>query len=134
MPFLRLTLDRTPSAETQRRLAEALTELTAAVLGKNYSLTSLAIDVIAPGAWTIGAETLAERRQATAYLEVKVTAGTNTATEKEAFIERAFQALQEILGQPLAPASYIVIDEIAADSWGFQGRTQASRRAVAVAA
>jgi 4-oxalocrotonate tautomerase len=126
MPFLRLTLDRSPTTETQRRLAEAITELTAAVLGKNYSLTSLAIDVIAPGAWTIGAETMAERGQATAYLDVKVTAGTNTAEEKEAFIERAFHALQDILG-PLAPATYIVIDEIPAESWGYQGRTAARR-------
>ena len=132
MPFLRLTLDRPPSADTRRHLAEALTELTAAVLGKNYSLTALAIDVIAPDAWTIGAETLAERRQATAYLDVKVTAGTNSVAEKAAFIERAFDALHTILG-PLAPATYIVIDEIPAESWSYGGRSQAARRAPAAA-
>ena len=79
MPFLRLTLDREPTVEDRRRLAEALTELTAAVLGKNYSLTALTIDVVPSTRWTIAAETLAESRMANAHLDVKVTAGTNTA-------------------------------------------------------
>ena len=133
MPFLRLTLDREPSAEDQRRLADVLTELTAAVLGKNYSLTALAIDVVPAARWTIAAETLAERKLRSAHLDVKVTAGTNTAAEKADFIERAQAALETVLG-PLAPASYIVIDELPAGSWGYGGRTQAARRAPATIA
>lgn len=132
MPFLRLTLDREPPVEDRRRLAEALTELTAAVLGKNYSLTALAIDVVPSTRWTIAAETVAESRMANAHLDVKVTAGTNTAAEKADFIERAHAALGAVLG-PLAPASYIVIDELPAESWGYGGRTQAARRAALTA-
>ena len=128
MPFLRLTLDREPSADDRGMIAAALTELTAAVLGKNYSLTALAIDVVPADRWTIAAETLAERKQTGAHLDVKVTAGTNTAAEKADFIERAYAALETVLG-PLAPASYIVIDELPAESWGYGGRTQAARRA-----
>ena len=101
MPFLRLTLDRAPSTDDRRRLADALTELTAAVLGKDYSLTALAIEVIPSAHWTIAAETLVERKQASAHLDVKVTAGTNTAAEKADFIERAYRALETVLG-PLA--------------------------------
>ncbi len=98
------------------------------MLGKNYSLTALAIDVVPSARWTIAAETLAERRIASAHLDVKVTAGTNTAAEKAEFIERAHAALGAVLG-PMAPASYIVIDELPAESWGYGGRTQAARRA-----
>ena len=130
MPFLRLTLDREPSVEDHRRLADALTELTAAVLGKNYSLTALAVDVLPATRWTIAGETLAEGQRRSAHLDVKVTAGTNTAAEKATFIERAHAALEAILG-PLAPASYIVLDELPADSWGYAGRTQAARRTAA---
>ena len=98
------------------------------MLGKNYSLTALAIDVVPSARWTIAAETLAERRIASVHLDVKVTAGTNSAAEKADFIERAYAALEAVLGL-LAPASYIVIDELPAESWGYGGRTQAARRA-----
>jgi len=133
MPFLRLTLDRELPAADRTRLAVVLTELTAAVLGKNYSLTALAIDVVPASHWTIAAESLAERRAASAHLDVKVTAGTNTAQEKAAFIEGAHAALESVLGA-LAPATYIVIDELPADAWGYSGRTQAARRSLEASA
>lgn len=131
MPFLRLTLNRAPDAAQREALAATLTELVAAVLGKSHRLAALAIEVVPD--WWIGAAPLAARDAVTALLEVKVTRGTNSAEEKAAFIERAWDALRELLG-PLETASYIVIDEVPAESWGYAGRTQQARRTPAEAA
>ena len=46
---------------------------------------------------------------------------TDTATE-----DRLEAALDELLG-PLHPASYIIVTDIAADSWGYAGETQELR-------
>jgi 4-oxalocrotonate tautomerase len=70
---------------------------------------------------------MAARGQSTAQLQIQITAGTNTAAEKAAFIAAAFEELGTLLGG-LHPASYVVVDEIAADAWGYGGRTQAARR------
>lgn len=65
----------------------------------------------------------------TAFLEISVTEGTNTAQEKEAFIAAAFEELQHQLGhgQLLAPASYVIVREVSATNWGYGGQTQATR-------
>ena len=57
----------------------------------------------------------------------------NTDAEKAAFIGAAFEALGAALG-PIAPASYVVVEEIDAAAWGYGGRTQAARRTDALAA
>jgi 4-oxalocrotonate tautomerase len=60
------------------------------------------------------------------FLEVKVTAGTNIKNEKARYIAAVFEALQSLLGN-LHPACYIVIHEVPADAWGYQGQTQEAR-------
>ncbi len=60
------------------------------------------------------------------FLEVRVTEGTNTSDEKADYVHRVFTALEQVLG-PLHPASYVVIHEVRADAWGYQGATQAYR-------
>ncbi|UUZ69802.1 tautomerase family protein [Polaromonas sp. P2-4] len=66
----------------------------------------------------------------TAFLEISITAGTNTPQEKAAFIAAAFEELQRQLGagQPLEPASYVIVREVPATDWGYGGQTQAARR------
>ncbi len=62
----------------------------------------------------------------TFYLDIKITEGTNTKNEKAAYIKQIFEGMEVILGQ-VASASYIVIHEVRADSWGYQGETQEFR-------
>jgi 4-oxalocrotonate tautomerase len=52
--------------------------------------------------------------------------GTNTKDEKEAFIGRIFDAMAELLGA-LHEESYVHVDEVAADAYGFSGLTQERR-------
>ncbi|MCX7206460.1 MAG: tautomerase family protein [Proteobacteria bacterium] len=69
---------------------------------------------------------LDEHSASSFYLNIKITAGSNTQEEKAHYIACVYQAIEEIIG-PLARASYIVIDEVPGDARGYQGQTQAFR-------
>jgi len=130
MPTLQLKITPPQPAERLQVLARRLTELTANVLGKRPEVTAVVIEELWPGRWFIagrGAGT------ATALLEIRITQGTNSAEEKQTFVQAAYEELWQQLG-PLAEASYVVITETPADNWGYGGRTQAQRRQQAVAA
>ena len=62
-----------------------------------------------------------------AFLEATVTAGANTDDEKAAFIAAAEAMLRDALGRLDAPV-YVIVQEIPATDWGYDGRTQAARR------
>ncbi len=126
MPILNVKLCAAPSADISGRVAAALTDLTVDILGKKRELTAVAVDQVSPSDWFIGGAPLSAGALATFHLAIKITEGTNTKDEKARYVERAFAAVEGILG-PLAPASYIVIDDVRADSWGYQGRTQEER-------
>lgn len=131
MPFLHLQLATAPGIEADdATLARVLTRLTGQILHKRPEVTALRIDRVSPDAWFIGALPLAPRLQATLQLRIAVTAGTNSADEKARYIAAVFEELGTLLGG-LHPASYVIVDELAADAWGYGGRTQAARKAQA---
>ena len=123
MPFLRLTIHPLPSAEDCARLAGRLTALMADALGKRADLTSVLVEAPGPGLWTIGGTAATS----TAVLVAHVTAGTNSAEQKDAFIAAAHAALLEAV-PALAPVAYVMVRELPADAWGYDGRTQAARQ------
>ena len=126
MPYLNLNVSSTLNPHKRAEVATLLTSLTADVLGKKRELTAVAISTTTTQDWYIGAQPLTESHQASFYLEIKVTEGTNTKNEKAAYVEQVFQGMSAILGE-LAPASYVVIHEVHADSWGYAGQTQEFR-------
>lgn len=69
---------------------------------------------------------MSDQHAVTFYLGIKVTEGTNTKAEKARYVKEVFSDFESIMG-PITPASYIVIHDIRADSWGFQGKTQKYR-------
>jgi 4-oxalocrotonate tautomerase len=122
MPFARLTLIPAPSSEDADRLAVGLTDLIARDLNKRRELTSVIIETPAKFYWAIGAE----EKEAAAHLEACVTAGTNSDSQKQMFVSNAMSLLREI--QPsLHSATYVVVKELPASDWGFDGITQANR-------
>ena len=127
MPTLHLKVSPLQNPPRYRALASALTELTALHLGKRAEVTAVMIDDIPAARWHIGGRDVSGP---TAFLEISVTAGTNTSAEKQAFIAAAFAELQKQLGQgqPLEPASYVIVRELPATDWGYGGQTQAARR------
>ncbi|MEN8250447.1 MAG: tautomerase family protein, partial [Bacteroidota bacterium] len=62
------------------------------------------------------------------YVDIKVTEGTNTEEQKSDMIEKTVSMLKEVVGV-VQEACYVVIDDIPAHSWGYNGKTQASRAA-----
>ncbi|MCB2041420.1 MAG: tautomerase family protein [Burkholderiaceae bacterium] len=125
MPYLNLNLPIAPSSDVSAKAAQVLTQLTADLLGKKPELTAVAITATPRDAWYIGGRAL-PAGQSSFYLDIKVTEGTNTKNEKARYVEAVFDAMTALLGE-LAPASYVVIDEVRADAWGYSGQTQEYR-------
>ncbi len=123
MPMITLQLSRPLDAETRLAVTRAVTDLTAEVLGKKRELTALAMGHVEH--WSVGAEAVGGALTAF-HLDVRITAGTNTKPEKANYVSAVWQALDELIG-PLHPASYIVVSDLAADSWGYAGETQELR-------
>lgn len=132
MPTLQLQVSPLQNPSRYRALASAFTRITADTLGKRPEVTAVVIDDIPAARWHVGGTDV---QGPTALLEISITQGTNTAQEKAAFIAAAFAELQEQLGagQPLEPASYVIVREVPGSDWGYGGQTQAARRVAAAA-
>lgn len=126
MPYLNLRIAGEASSETAQQLVSVLMRNTTSLLGKKPEVTSIAVDFVQPEFWFVGGSAMASQAGTTFYLDIKITQGTNTKAQKAAYIENVFSEMEAVLG-PISAASYIVIDDIGADSWGFQGRTQEHR-------
>ncbi len=126
MPYLNVKICAEQSQETTRKVVTFLTEHTATLLGKKTELISVVIEYLSPTRWAIGGKTLAEQGKATFYLDVKITDGTNLKHEKAAYIQKVYAEFEAVLGQ-LNPASYIVLHDVRADAWGYEGATQEFR-------
>ena len=129
MPILNLSVSPLQNPERYQTLAAAMTRLTVDLLGKRPEVTAVKVEDLPAGQWFVGGRPVEEP---TAYLEISVTQGTNTAAEKGAFVEQAFAELQRQLAPAgrLAPASYVVVREVPATDWGYGGQTQRARQRV----
>jgi 4-oxalocrotonate tautomerase len=127
MPVLKLKTAPLLDPRDYPTLAAALTHLTARTLGKQAEVTAVLIEDLPAAAWHVGGRPV---QRPTALLEIDITAGTNTAEQKAAFVAAAFDELQRRLGTSVGfePASYIVVRELPATDWGHGGHTQQVRR------
>ena len=127
MPTLTLKIAPLQNPERYASLARALTQITARTLGKRPEVTAVVIEDMAQAQWYVGGRPV---EHATALLEISITKGTNTPIEKEAFIEAAYAELQRQLGSggALEEASYVIVRELPATDWGYDGITQWERK------
>ena len=128
MPTLQLKITPPQPAERLQVLAKRLTDLTVQILGKRREVTAVVVEELWPGRWFIGGRNPGE---AAALLEIRVTEGTNSVEEKQAFVQAAYEELWQQIG-PLAEASYVVVQEVQATDWGYGGKTQAQRTSLSV--
>jgi 4-oxalocrotonate tautomerase len=126
MPYLHLQFGRTISTAQKRNLARRSTDLIAAILHKRAEVTAVRIACAADDGWHIGGEPVAAGLTP-AHGTLYITAGTNTPAEKAEIILALHRLLAETCG-PLPEASYLVIHEMPAGNWGYDGRTQAARQ------
>jgi 4-oxalocrotonate tautomerase len=125
MPFVRITTRPALPADARVQLAKGTTRLMADVLGKRADLTSVLVEE-GGGTWTVGG---IEPPRA-AHLDALVTAGTNTEAEKATFLAQAMALLTEAAGA-LPEATYVVVREVPATDWGYDGLSQAFRKSIA---
>lgn len=133
MPFLDVTISRSPDRQLTQAIAEALLENTARILHKKRDLTSIAIGHVPPAAWYIGGKPLDEGGQSSFFLDIRIVDGTNTREEKAAFIAACFGDMQKLLGN-LHPESYVHVHDVDGEAYGYGGLSQAHRYHVSTSA
>jgi 4-oxalocrotonate tautomerase len=115
---------QTPSLKSD--IGSAISELTAKILHKDPKVTAIIVKAVDAADWFAGGKSLAEQKLASFWLDIHVTEGTNTKDEKAAYIAAVFNRMGELLG-PLHNESYLHVDEVKGDAYGFGGLTQERR-------
>ena len=127
MPLISITYSssrRTPSLKAD--IAAAVTELTAKILRKDPKVTAVIVKSVDAADWFAGGSSLAEQGLASFWLDVHVSEGTNTKDEKADYLAATFRRMGDLLG-PLHHETYIHVDEVRGDAYGFGGLTQERR-------
>jgi 4-oxalocrotonate tautomerase len=125
MPLIQITLTGPQAAPaTIQQLQQETTRLMASILHKEAALTVVSVSQLAAGACSANGQAVTT----CASLQALITAGTNSAAEKAAFISAAKRLLTVTFGPSDAPL-YVALHELPADSWGYDGQTQAARKA-----
>jgi 4-oxalocrotonate tautomerase len=119
-----------PRPELRGRIAAAAAKLAADKLGKDPDVTAVLVEAADPGGWFVAGKMPTEAGLSAFWLDIKITAGTNTKTETISFVAAAFEAMSDILG-PLHEESYALVHAVDGDAYGYGGRTQNGRWAVA---
>jgi len=114
------------SPSLKAEIAAAVSELTADILHKDPKVTAIIVKSVDPADWFAGGKSLADEKLASFWLDIHVTEGTNTKDEKAAYIAAMFRRMGELLG-PLHTESYLHVDEVRGDAYGFGGLTQERR-------
>lgn len=121
MPYINVKTNVKQSDELRKKIVDFILENTTNILNKKPEVTSVLVEFVPFDTWNINKDNLK-----TFNVDIKITKGTNTKNQKAQYIKETYLNLKEILGD-ITPASYIIIDEIEADSWGFEGLTQEYR-------
>jgi len=111
-------------------IAKAVRQLSSELLHKDPNVTAIAVERLEPANWFVADKSLAEHQLAAFWLDIRVTDGTNTREEKAAFIAAAFATMNKLIG-PLHSESYVHVDDVRGDAYGYGGLTQNERYAVA---
>ena len=107
-------------------IASAVSELTAKILHKDPKVTAIIVKSVDAGDWFAGGQSLAAQKLASYWIDIHVSEGTNTKDEKAAYLAAMFKRMADILG-PLHPETYLHVDEVKGDAYGFGGLTQERR-------
>jgi 4-oxalocrotonate tautomerase len=127
MPLITVTYSssrQSPSLKSD--IAAAVSELTAEILRKDPKVTAIIVRSVDAADWFAGGRSLAEQKLASFWLDVHVSEGTNTKDEKADYLAAMFRRMGELLG-PVHHESYLHVDEVRGDAYGFGGLTQERR-------
>ena len=126
MPYINIRVGKNLDPTQQQQLFSRTTSLMKRVMGKRAEVTVVHLQESEPHLWSTHAAVLTHKDPVGAYVDIKVTEGTNTPEEKSEMLSQTVKMLQETVGA-IQEACYVVIDDIPADSWGYNGKSQAQR-------
>jgi len=125
MPFIRITVfDPSLTPEQVHDLQQATTGLMTTVMRKPIEGTSVLVEHISQGGWSIAGTPV----PIAAHVEATIGKGTNTPDEKARFIAEMMQLLTGVLGPKLREETYIALHEFSHDSYGRGGLTRLERQ------
>ena len=127
MPLISVTYStHRESRSLKAGIAAAITELTATILRKDPKVTAVIVKSVDAADWFAGGRSLAEQKLASYWIDTHVSEGTNTKDEKAAYLAAVFRRMGELLG-PLHEETYLHVDEVRGDAYGFGGLSQERR-------
>lgn len=115
-----------PRPELRAQIAGLAARLGAEKLGKDPAVTAVLVEPADPDGWFIGGKRPTDDGLSAFWLDIKVTAGTNTKAETTAFVKAAYHEMAALLG-PLHAECYVYVHETNGDAYGYGGRTQNGR-------
>lgn len=124
MPYVRISVAAHLDPNQVARLQRGATELMARLLGKRPDLTVVSVSRDDAACWSVGGDPVTGTL---AQLQAFVTEGSNTAEEKDAFIAAAYALLTQVIGESDGPL-YVIVSEVPARDWGYDGISQLARR------
>jgi len=127
MPLITVTYSssrQSPSLKSD--IAAAVSELTAKILRKDPKVTAVIVKSVDAADWFAGGKSLKVQKLASYWLDIHVSEGTNTKDEKAAYLAAMFKRMGELLG-PLHHESYLHVDEVKGDAYGFGGLSHERR-------
>lgn len=125
MIFVRYTAAK-PVPDANKKIAELVLKLSVETLGKDADVAALLIEEADPKNWYVADKNPADSGLSTFWMEINITAGTNTKNETTEFIRAAYAGMANILG-PLHEECYACARAVDGDAYGYGGRTQNQR-------
>ena len=119
-----------PRPRLRREIAELAARLGAETLGKDPGVTAVLVEPADPESWFVAGQSPTEAGLSAFWLDIKITAGTNTKAETAAFVKAAYEGMGALLG-PLHEECYVHVHATDGDAYGYGGRTQNGRWAAA---
>ncbi|HJE86932.1 tautomerase family protein [Levilactobacillus brevis] len=126
MPYLRVRIASATQDVTSQQVATMLTKLAVEKLGKNASAAAVDVHFTKPEDWFIGGHALCEIGETSFFVEIKITEATNSRDDKAAFVKATFEEMVKLFPK-VATTSYVVLQDVASESWGYGGKTQEYR-------
>jgi 4-oxalocrotonate tautomerase len=116
--------------DLRSNIARLATRLGAERLGKDPTVTAVLVEEADPQGWFIAGKRPTDAGLSAFWLDIKITAGTNTKADTTSFVQAAFTGMEELIG-PLHEECYVFVHAVDGDAYGYGGRTQNGRWAAA---
>ena len=126
MPYLRVRIASPKTTVTAQKVAAMLTQLAVDKLGKASAVAAVDVHFTDPNEWFIGAKSVSETNATSFCVDIKITESTNSRDDKASFVKATFDQMSQLFPN-VALTSYVVLQDVASDSWGYGGKTQEYR-------